>query len=147
MLASALATAFADHALTASPKDSWQQQVEVKRAPVAAPGSEAALGQEHAAPATGGEPLMLLARGSRLPLDDGLGYVVVFDDITQIISAQRALAWGEVARRLAHEIKNPLTPIQLAAERLQMKLIQKLSIPDVEVLKRGTRPLSTRSPQ
>ena len=69
---------------------------------------------------------MLLARGSRLPLDDGLGYVVVFDDITQVISAQRALAWGEVARRLAHEIKNPLTPIQLAAERLQMKLIRKI---------------------
>lgn len=81
---------------------------------------------------------MLLARGSRLQLDDGLGYVVVFDDITQVISAQRALAWGEVARRLAHEIKNPLTPIQLAAERLQMKLIQKLSMPDADVLKRGT---------
>ena len=81
---------------------------------------------------------MLLARGSRLPLDDGLGYVVVFDDITQVISAQRALAWGEVARRLAHEIKNPLTPIQLAAERLQMKLIEKLSLPDADVLKRGT---------
>ncbi len=89
-------------------------------------------------PNPAGEPLMLLARGSRLPLDDGLGYVVVFDDITQVISAQRALAWGEVARRLAHEIKNPLTPIQLAAERLQMKLIEKLSLPDVDVLKRGT---------
>ncbi len=131
-LSSALATAFADHALTASPKDSWQQQVEVKRAPVAA--SEFKINK----PGTAGEPLMLLARGSRLPLDDGLGYVVVFDDITQVISAQRALAWGEVARRLAHEIKNPLTPIQLAAERLQMKLIEKLSQPDADVLKRGT---------
>jgi len=80
---------------------------------------------------------MLLARGSRLPLDDGLGYVVVFDDVTQVISAQRAVAWGEVARRLAHEIKNPLTPIQLAAERLQMKLEDKLQAPDAEVLKRG----------
>ncbi|MGH6611968.1 MAG: sensor histidine kinase, partial [Burkholderiaceae bacterium] len=126
-LAAALGSAFADHALTASPKDSWQQQVEVRRA--ATSGSKAG---------AAGEPLMLLARGSRLPLDDGLGYVVVFDDITQVISAQRALAWGEVARRLAHEIKNPLTPIQLAAERLQMKLIAKLPTQDADVLKRGT---------
>ena len=81
---------------------------------------------------------MLLARGSRLPLEDGLGYVIVFDDITQVISAQRAVAWGEVARRLAHEIKNPLTPIQLAAERLQMKLVDKLPGGDADVLKRGT---------
>ena len=130
-LTSALATAFADHALTASPKDSWQQQVEVRRAP-------ALEFDKMIKPNPAGEPLMLLARGSRLPLDDGLGYVVVFDDITQVISAQRALAWGEVARRLAHEIKNPLTPIQLAAERLQMKLIEKLSLPDADVLKRGT---------
>jgi nitrogen fixation/metabolism regulation signal transduction histidine kinase len=132
-LTSALATAFADHALTASPKDSWQQQVEVRRAPAASFEFDRMI-----KPNPAGEPLMLLARGSRLPLDDGLGYVVVFDDITQVISAQRALAWGEVARRLAHEIKNPLTPIQLAAERLQMKLIEKLSLPDVDVLKRGT---------
>ena len=130
-LTSALAAAFADHALTASPKDSWQQQVEVRRAP-------ALEFDKMIKPNPAGEPLMLLARGSRLPLDDGLGYVVVFDDITQVISAQRALAWGEVARRLAHEIKNPLTPIQLAAERLQMKLIEKLSLPDADVLKRGT---------
>ena len=79
----------------------------------------------------------ILARGSRLPLDDGLGYVVVFDDVTQVISAQRAVAWGEVARRLAHEIKNPLTPIQLAAERLQMKLADKLPPAESEVLRRG----------
>lgn len=125
-LTAALTTAFADHSLAASPKDSWQQQIEVKRASASTKANAV------------GEPLMLLARGSRLPLDDGLGYVVVFDDITQIISAQRALAWGEVARRLAHEIKNPLTPIQLAAERLQMKLIEKLSLPDADVLKRGT---------
>jgi nitrogen fixation/metabolism regulation signal transduction histidine kinase len=122
-LATSFANAFADQALTASPKDSWQQQIEVKRG---------------TASSGGGEPLMLLARGSRLPLDDGLGYVVVFDDITQVISAQRAVAWGEVARRLAHEIKNPLTPIQLAAERLQMKLVEKLPLADADVLKRGT---------
>ena len=123
-LALAFEAAFADQALAASPKDSWQQQIEVKRASQSSAGS-------------GGDSLMLLARGSRLPLDDGLGYVVVFDDITQVISAQRAVAWGEVARRLAHEIKNPLTPIQLAAERLQMKLGDKLPAPESEVLKRG----------
>jgi nitrogen fixation/metabolism regulation signal transduction histidine kinase len=133
-LSVALASAFADHALTASPKDSWQQQVEVKRAPAPSTAEVNSVTKPNAT----GEPLMLLARGSRLPMDDGLGYVVVFDDITQVISAQRALAWGEVARRLAHEIKNPLTPIQLAAERLQMKLIEKLKSPDADVLKRGT---------
>ncbi|MGB5082160.1 MAG: ATP-binding protein [Burkholderiales bacterium] len=69
---------------------------------------------------------VILLRGSRLPEASGGGHVVVFDDITQLISAQRATAWGEVARRLAHEIKNPLTPIQLAAERLQAKLGDKL---------------------
>jgi nitrogen fixation/metabolism regulation signal transduction histidine kinase len=87
--------------------------------------------------AAGSEPLALLARGSRLPLDAGSGYVVVFDDISQVISAQRALAWGEVARRLAHEIKNPLTPIQLAAERLQMKLSPRLPPEQADVLMRG----------
>ena len=69
---------------------------------------------------------VILVRGSRLPEAGGGGYVVVFDDITQLIAAQRATAWGEVARRLAHEIKNPLTPIQLAAERLQAKLTDRL---------------------
>jgi nitrogen fixation/metabolism regulation signal transduction histidine kinase len=67
-----------------------------------------------------------------------VGHVIVFDDITQVISAQRAVAWGEVARRLAHEIKNPLTPIQLAAERLQMKLVDKLPGSEADVLRRGT---------
>ncbi|MGI4811728.1 MAG: HAMP domain-containing protein, partial [Janthinobacterium lividum] len=65
------------------------------------------------------------------------GYVVVFDDISDVISAQRSVAWGEVARRLAHEIKNPLTPIQLSAERLQMKLTDKLGPVEAEFLKRG----------
>ena len=59
----------------------------------------------------------------------GGGYVVVFDDITQLIQAQRATAWAEVARRLAHEIKNPLTPIQLSAERLEMKLAEQARAP------------------
>lgn len=72
-----------------------------------------------------GAPQTLLLRGSTLS-DAGGGYVTVFDDITQLISAQRSIAWGEVARRLAHEIKNPLTPIQLSAERLQKKLYDRL---------------------
>lgn len=67
--------------------------------------------------------LTLVARGAELP--DGTR-LLVFDDISEIVSAQRAQAWGEVARRLAHEIKNPLTPIQLSAERLEMKLQGKL---------------------
>jgi nitrogen fixation/metabolism regulation signal transduction histidine kinase len=120
-MAAEVQAGFADQALAATPRDSWQQQMAVARA--------------NAAP--GAEPLSLLARGSRLPLDDGPGHVVVFDDITQVISAQRAMAWGEVARRLAHEIKNPLTPIQLAAERLQMKLQPALPPEQADVLVRG----------
>jgi nitrogen fixation/metabolism regulation signal transduction histidine kinase len=80
----------------------------------------------------------LHARGSRLPMATGGGYVLVFDDVTQLIQAQRATAWAEVARRLAHEIKNPLTPIQLSAERLQMKLADRLSAEDAAALKRAT---------
>jgi nitrogen fixation/metabolism regulation signal transduction histidine kinase len=78
------------------------------------------------------------ARGARLPLATGGGYVLVFDDITQLIQAQRATAWAEVARRLAHEIKNPLTPIQLSAERLEMKLAERLSREDADTLRRAT---------
>jgi nitrogen fixation/metabolism regulation signal transduction histidine kinase len=81
--------------------------------------------------------LMLLARGSRLSVEGESGYIVVFDDVTDIISAQRSLAWGEVARRLAHEIKNPLTPIQLSAERLQMKLESKLTPDDTQFLEKS----------
>jgi nitrogen fixation/metabolism regulation signal transduction histidine kinase len=79
----------------------------------------------------------LLLRGSTLPAD--AGYVVVFDDVTQLIAAQRATAWAEVARRLAHEIKNPLTPIQLSAERLQHKLSDKLEAEDAQTLVRATQ--------
>jgi nitrogen fixation/metabolism regulation signal transduction histidine kinase len=81
----------------------------------------------------------LLARGAGLPESTGGGYVLVFDDITQLIQAQRATAWAEVARRLAHEIKNPLTPIQLSAERLEMKLEGKLAAEDAEILRRNTQ--------
>jgi nitrogen fixation/metabolism regulation signal transduction histidine kinase len=80
----------------------------------------------------------LLARGAALAGATGGGYVLVFDDITQLIQAQRATAWAEVARRLAHEIKNPLTPIQLSAERLEMKLSDRLSAEDAEILRRNT---------
>jgi nitrogen fixation/metabolism regulation signal transduction histidine kinase len=81
---------------------------------------------------------VILVRGSPLPEPSGGGYVVVFDDITQLIAAQREAAWGEVGRRLAHEIKNPLTPIQLAAERLQAKLVDKLRPEDGLALNRAT---------
>jgi len=96
----------------------WQVQVELERA--------------------NGMPQMLLLRGSRLPEASG-GEVVVFDDVTRIVAAQRSAAWGEVARRLAHEIKNPLTPIQLSAERLQFKLAAKLMNGDKDMLARGTQ--------
>ena len=70
------------------------------------------------------------------PLKDesgqGLGYVLVFDDLTKLIRAQRAAAWREVARRIAHEIKNPLTPIRLSAERLQKKFADKVNDPTFE---------------
>ncbi len=80
----------------------------------------------------------IFARGSILP-ERRVGYVVVFDDISEVISAQRAVAWAEVARRLAHEIKNPLTPIQLAAERTQRKLADKLPAADAELLAKNSQ--------
>jgi nitrogen fixation/metabolism regulation signal transduction histidine kinase len=80
--------------------------------------------------------LTLVARGAELP---GNGRLLVFDDISDIVSAQRAQAWGEVARRLAHEIKNPLTPIQLSAERLEMKLSGKLSAQDQAILTKSVK--------
>ncbi|WP_119964738.1 sensor histidine kinase [Simplicispira lacusdiani] len=90
--------------------DHWQQAFELHASPSGA--------AHHAT--------SLVARGAELP---DAGRLLVFDDITEIVSAQRAQAWGEVARRLAHEIKNPLTPIQLSAERLERRLAGKL--PDV----------------
>jgi len=78
----------------------------------------------------------LVARGAILP--DGMR-LLVFDDISEIVSAQRSQAWGEVARRLAHEIKNPLTPIQLSAERLERKLDGKLEEADQTVLSKSVK--------
>ena len=85
-----------------------------------------------------GRNQVLLLRGTRLPKVSSGGGVVVFDDITNLLQVQRAVAWGEVARRLAHEIKNPLTPIQLSAERVQHKLINKLNEEDAKILRRST---------
>jgi PAS domain S-box-containing protein len=86
-----------------------------------------------------GRTQLLLLRGTRLPAGSEGGSVVVFDDITHLAEAQRAAAWAEVARRLAHEIRNPLTPIQLSAERLKAKLEGKLAEAEAEVLERSTR--------
>lgn len=104
-------------------KPYWQQTVEL--------GSEAS---------AGGSPFArtktLVVRGAILPNQD---HLLVFDDITEVVSAQRAQAWGEVARRLAHEIKNPLTPIQLSAERLERRLLPKLDLVDGPVLAKSVR--------
>lgn len=82
---------------------------------------------------------MLLIRGTRLSTATESGFVAVFDDITYLLQAERQAAWGEVARRLAHEIKNPLTPIQLSAERLQHKLSAKLDENDALLLQRASQ--------
>lgn len=83
---------------------------------------------------------VLMCRGVTLPneAEQVGGYAFVFDDVTELISAQRASAWGEVARRLAHEIKNPLTPIQLSAERMQGKILPHLDLEDANILQRAT---------
>lgn len=107
--------------------DHWQQSFDL---PIST-------GQVRAAPSVeANDTLTLLARGAILP---NLAWLLVFDDISEIVSAQRAQAWGEVARRLAHEIKNPLTPIQLSAERLAMKLETKLAEPERAVLDKSVR--------
>ena len=100
--------------------DHWQQPFELHA-------SSAGAGQ-HAT--------SLVARGAELP--DG-AQLLVFDDISEIVSAQRAQAWGEVARRLAHEIKNPLTPIQLSAERLEMKLSGKVPPAEQAILAKSVK--------
>ena len=111
--------AFIREQFAATEENEWQAQLELER--------------------PNGMPQVLLLRGSRLPESSGGGDVVVFDDVTRLIAAQRSAAWGEVARRLAHEIKNPLTPIQLSAERLQLKLADKLANGDADMLARGTQ--------
>jgi PAS domain S-box-containing protein len=105
-------------AVTNSAVDEWQRQIER----VSKNGDQ-----------------MLLLRGSKLTTAIERGYAIVFDDITPLLQAERQAAWGEVARRLAHEIKNPLTPIQLSAERMQHKLSAKLNEQDAQLLQRATQ--------
>ena len=103
--------------------DHWQQTFELggSNAPIHSPFDRS---------------LTLVARGAELP---GNSRLLVFDDISEIVSAQRAQAWGEVARRLAHEIKNPLTPIQLSAERLEIKLTGKLEAAEQLILNKSVK--------
>jgi nitrogen fixation/metabolism regulation signal transduction histidine kinase len=117
--------AFSEHVAVGSERMHWQEQFEITLQEVN-PDAET-------------HTLTLLARGTHLRVDGrNNGYMVVFDDITEVMSANRSVAWGEVARRLAHEIKNPLTPIQLSAERLAMKLANKLEPADALLLERAT---------
>jgi nitrogen fixation/metabolism regulation signal transduction histidine kinase len=95
--------------------------------------------QREAEVSVAGQSRTLLLRGTRLPGAPVPGYVVVFDDVSEVLQAQRDAAWAEVARRLALEIKNPLTPIQLSAERIAHKLAGHLEGPDAETLRRGTQ--------
>ncbi|MBS0379316.1 MAG: HAMP domain-containing protein [Proteobacteria bacterium] len=88
---------------------------------------------------TGGRRTLMCACTPLPGEDSGVGFVIVFDDITALLAAQRDAAWGEVARRLAHEIKNPLTPIQLSAERMRRRLLSGMSERDADILERGTR--------
>jgi nitrogen fixation/metabolism regulation signal transduction histidine kinase len=83
---------------------------------------------------------VLMCACTALPSDTGAaaGVVLVFDDITTLLQAQRDAAWGEVARRLAHEIKNPLTPIQLSAERMRRKFLGSMNAQDAQILERAT---------
>lgn len=90
---------------------------------------------EYAAP---DDARILLGKATLLPEDNDNGTVLVIDDITVLMRAQKEAAWGEVAKRLAHEIRNPLTPIQLSAERLAWKLHDKLGEQDAQILARST---------
>jgi nitrogen fixation/metabolism regulation signal transduction histidine kinase len=99
----------------------WQQSFELNAAMPGAPDNA----------------ITLIARGAKMPGTEE--FLLVFDDVSEMVSAQRAQAWGEVARRLAHEIKNPLTPIQLSAERLEMKLAGKLDEPGQALLTKSVK--------
>jgi nitrogen fixation/metabolism regulation signal transduction histidine kinase len=92
---------------------------------------------DSAMPGSPENAITLIARGAKMPGAEE--FLLVFDDVSEMVSAQRAQAWGEVARRLAHEIKNPLTPIQLSAERLEMKLAGKLAEPEQALLTKSVK--------
>ena len=87
-----------------------------------------------------GDRRMLVCACTVLPgsFRNAAGYVLVFDDVTELVKAQRDAAWGEVARRLAHEIKNPLTPIQLSAERMRRKYLDSMTEEESRILDRAT---------
>jgi nitrogen fixation/metabolism regulation signal transduction histidine kinase len=102
-------------------REQWQQSFELNTALPGSPDSA----------------ITLIARGAKMPGAEE--FLLVFDDVSEMVSAQRAQAWGEVARRLAHEIKNPLTPIQLSAERLEMKLAGKLLEPEQALLTKSVK--------
>jgi nitrogen fixation/metabolism regulation signal transduction histidine kinase len=124
-------------ALEDETEEGWQRQLVLPRLRPVAAGAEQSAGEEQRA-ADEGARQTLLVRGARMPTPQA-GFVMVIDDVSDVVSAQRAVAWTEVARRLAHEIKNPLTPIQLAAERMQLKLADKLPPADAELLARGAQ--------
>ena len=109
----------ADHS-THGPEQ-WQQSFELHAALPGAPDNA----------------VTLIARGAKMPGTEE--FLLVFDDVSEMVSAQRAQAWGEVARRLAHEIKNPLTPIQLSAERLEMKLTGKVGAVEQALLTKSVK--------
>lgn len=97
--------------------------------------------QEEVTLFTGRGRKILICRGTLLLSSaDNLkgGSIIVFDDVTERVKDQRNAAWGEVARRLAHEIKNPLTPIQLSAERIRHKYLDKMDAKDADILDRST---------
>ncbi len=102
----------------AAGREEWREQIELS--------------------AEGSAPRVLVCACVPIAGDDARSYVIVFDEITALLQAQREAAWGEVARRLAHEIKNPLTPIQLSAERMRRKLLAGMNEQDALVLDRGT---------
>jgi nitrogen fixation/metabolism regulation signal transduction histidine kinase len=106
----------------ASGREEWREQIEL----------QSASGKSGAR--------VLVCACVPLPKEEGEAeqFVIVFDDVTHLLQAQRDAAWGEVARRLAHEIKNPLTPIQLSAERLRRKLLPSLSGSDADMVERST---------
>jgi len=106
----------------AAGREEWREQIEL-----------------HSSSTTGGARFLACAC-VRLPqaTDEAVSYVIVFDDVTRLLQVQREAAWGEVARRLAHEIKNPLTPIQLSAERLRRKVLPQLVGDDADLLERST---------
>ena len=105
-------------------QEQWQQSFELHADPAGALN-----GNQHAT--------ALIARGAKMPGTEE--FLLVFDDVSDMVSAQRAQAWGEVARRLAHEIKNPLTPIRLSAERLEMKLTGKVNAPEQALLTKSVK--------